>query len=415
MPVVNRQKNILSNFLSWFLIFWIFIPFQSTAEERDIKTLSWVSKSTIDGAFFINIFEVKKIQKIDFSDLDISSEKLDKTDPLDTIFFNELNEVNLRKYLLKSGFAKLRKEELANNDDIEAQHYAQRHKVGLWSNMTDKPPIKDKEPPSKKDKSPEKFYWQVFGENVLQFTREWGGIGAFIASLYGLWKGIQFYHKRRKLTLLFLGARSSGKSTLFKRLFTPNEKPRECNSPETTPKTAATTDKTKPWGRYEVTPIYVDTAGGAPHEQMTEMLRHDNFLTKLIRPNRYVWIIMLATTEKRVTMKDLEEKKIDSGFISEQLGYLALPIAMLQMVNIPKPDMIVICLSKFDLFSEHEPFHTASAEAKKLFENLFAEHTKRIKSATGKNIPVVVESCSACEDWRVKNIKDAIEEKLFTD
>lgn len=148
---------------------------------------------------------------------------------------------------------------------------------------------------------------------------------------------------------------------------------------------------------------------------MDQMLERDGRLQRLLRPSRRVWFIVLATTEKPVKREDPDEKKIDSDFIKEEIGYLTSPLGVIKARKTPKPDMIIVCLNKFDLFSEYEPKSQFAREAVQRIEKIFNAHIAKIKQACdgGKTIPHI-EVCSACEGWRVREIRDIIEQELYS-
>lgn len=371
----------------------------------------------------IKEYVINNTKQIDLSSLEIFPNQSNDNFPFNYTYFSEPDWILI---YLNNGYAKLKNEYVASESYKNAQEKAKNKRVGMWSQIL----AKDNSPdivPKQEPQPPQTHFdfssaWKKLinitmqcGGYIKYFIAEWGGYAAAIGSLFALWKIFRIYRNRRKLILLFLGARSTGKTTLFKRMFFPADRPSECDEPTTSPKTITQIDLHKVnWGGFEVTPIYVDTAGGKPGEQTTEMLNKDRLLNRLFRPSRHVWIIVLATTDKQVSQDDTEESKIDHDFITEQLGYLYLPRGILQATNTPKPDMIVICLSKFDLLSEYEPHSKFAVEAKIKINGIFNNHIERIKETAGEKIPVHIEAISACEGWRVREIRDAIEKQLYS-
>ena len=356
-----------------------------------------------DGKLKYSVWTYKEARTLDLSDLELSSEALGNQ-PLRIVIYG-----NVRKFkviLLKRGLAKLKDESSANAQLKSAQDYSRAKGIGLWKSVAAaSDPSKPKPPPT--------IDWNAIWKSVSRFVAAYGGYAAAIGTIMAGIQLLRLYRKKRKLYLLFLGVRSSGKTTLFKRIFYPTERPSECDKPRTT--LATTRERSKEqinWGDFVVTPEYIDTAGGKVGEQATEMLQRDDWLQRLIRPSRYVWLIVLATTNKNVSKNDTFDNKVDNGFIREQLGYLALPLGLLQAKDTHKPDMVFVCLSKFDLFSDADPDNESACTALRQIENLFVQHVNRIKEHSN-TIPVQVEICSACEGWRTHSIRDSIERKLY--
>jgi hypothetical protein len=117
----------------------------------------------------------------------------------------------------------------------------------------------------------------------------------------------------------------------------------------------------------------------------------------------------LATTARAVTRSSSREEKIDELFIQQQLGYLNLPIGMLLADRVPKPQMVIIAISKSDLFSEKD-----ARDAEATIGGIFRMHIASVqKACAGRKIPSRVVYCSALEGWNTDVVLRCIESSVF--
>jgi hypothetical protein len=162
-------------------------------------------------------------------------------------------------------------------------------------------------------------------------------------------------------------------------------------------------------GRYEVSPVYIDLPGGSPEHHINAILRRPLTGTGLFSREVSVWIILLATTARAVTRSSSREEKIDELFIQQQLGYLNLPIGMLLADRVPKPQMVIIAISKSDLFSEKD-----ARDAEATIGGIFRMHIASVqKACAGRKIPSRVVYCSALEGWNTDVVLRCIESSVF--
>ncbi len=387
-------------------------------QDRRVDKLFWAVNLNKNELTFKK-YLINDTKKVDITDLELWPEMINTSNPFKKIYHE--NSPDWKLLLLTRGFAKIKDERTASTVYINAQRNAKKLRLGMWQGTSSDDNLNqtsqkaaDLNQSSQKAADGGPIDYGALLKQIKGFIMEWGGYAAIITSLIFIYNIIRVYRKRRKLFLLFLGARASGKTTLYKRMFQPSDRPEECDKPTTSPTTTrSTSPKIVPLGSYDVTPVYIDTAGGKPGEQASEMLYKESWFQRMLRPSRFVWIIILATTDKHVCYSTPDEDKIDLNFISEQLGYLYLPRGILQATDTPKPDLILLCISKFDLFSEHDPHTKFALESKTKIMTIFAPHINRLKETVGGSIPVHFEIVSACEGWRVKEIRDVIEHHVY--
>jgi hypothetical protein len=143
----------------------------------------------------------------------------------------------------------------------------------------------------------------------------------------------------------------------------------------------------------------------------------DEFLRRrwLVR-TRVIWVITLTPTKsKAASLADPPDSKIDPLYISEQLGYLALPIGAITSKRIREPAMVLAVVTKFDLFADRDGVDPVSSDARRFLEHTFEKHLARLKAACERrSVPFQVEYCSALEGWRVESLMRHVKRALFS-
>ena len=157
--------------------------------------------------------------------------------------------------------------------------------------------------------------------------------------------------------------------------------------------------------------MYVTVPGGQPGIHLDELLTR----RWLVR-TKSIWIITLAPTRDRSVAKaDSDAKKVDLTYVAEQLGYIALPLGGITSKHSPKPAMVLVVVTKFDLFSDHDASNPSSAQALQYLERTFSAHIKRVQDACAqRDLQFHVEFCSAWEGWRVEALLRHIKHSLFS-
>jgi hypothetical protein len=293
---------------------------------------------------------------------------------------------------------------------VEAEKEARRLKLGIWKGTSQNKP--DSPQPSSTPK-PVKTglidrLWKSFDLEALKSAIAfWGGLSAAI--LTGSWllqQGIRA-SRRIEVSLLLLGPKSAGKTWLWARLDNPDISVADLEKLNPTPSVQKTSKPIRPrlMGRFEVYPFYIDVPGGEPgrhHEQMTKK--------RLFKRNKCIFILILSTTPDVTDNANV----IDREYISEQLGYVSLPLALISSANSTKPAMCMVVITKFDLFSDREPRHSGSSSAISQLNGIFQPHIARLEQACKtRGIPFELMFCSARDGWGIDSIYNRIEKALF--
>ena len=213
--------------------------------------------------------------------------------------------------LLRNGYARLKEQSSAPLAYQEAELDARAAGKGLWESKASPPELINSGDSNWPD-------WPELKISILRWIDLYGGISAVIGAIIATISIIIRFTRRRRMPLLFLGPQGVGKSWLWSRIRNPDiDEDALRKIPRTDSTKRPKNVNTEPMGPYVVTPIYIDTPGGQPGAQTTELLRK----SRLVR-QKVVWIITLSTTQEAVTHKSSEAEKIDNEYIYEQLGYL---------------------------------------------------------------------------------------------
>lgn len=398
----------------------LFVLSPSTAYGKDgdpptqETKIYWIDEITADGAVIVKEYGLGPTRKVSLPEIEIWKEKLSSYHPSRVFYWDK--EPDIKKMLLQNGLARLKDDGTAAPEYIEAQNEAKSQALGMWkaSSAGTQPEAKPSLP-ARILKTLKGLNWRDIGlvaGSLLIGVTGWYGGSAFI----GL---IRDWRRRYQIACILLGRPSTGKSWLWHRMLYSNLSQEEFHKIDRTEATIRTrSTRSKPMGRYEVTPVYVDTPGAQPGQQLTSMMEDSvksRRLRRFLRPSRSAWIIVLASTpDKSVTRTTEQTRKTDSAYIEQQLGHLDLPLGFLDSDRMPKPQMVIICLAKFDLFADHAPDDPSSSEVKKQLDGLFKRHISRIQNVCRRrSIPSAKVFCSAVKGWGVPDILASIEAALF--
>lgn len=363
------------------------------------EKLYWVEYITPDGNAIVRTYESTATQSVKVPDVELWPQKVNVRDPMSELYWEE---PDLTYEILRKGYGQLKNASEASLRHQEAQLDAAAVGRGLWDlkDGTSKAPAEHKE-----GLLPANF---LSPEKAVYWISVWGGVSAVLGSIALLARSLVGWWRRKRLPLVFLGAHSVGKSWLWARIKDPDitlDQLEAIDRTDVTNRTSALQPKTM--GKYVVTPTYIDTPGGQPGWQVTEMLGR-----RWLKPRKTVWVILLSTTPlKSTTRESPEDQKIDSDYMAEQLGYLMLPLGILSSPRAPKPNMIIMVISKFDLFAEKDDF----VPAKQKLRELFRRHIERVEGECSRaDVEFKLEFCSAREGWRALNIHSHIEKAIFS-
>lgn len=363
------------------------------------------NRITPDGKLEVFVYDKGVKKYIDVSDLDVTDNV--KSSP--NTLRNSLHwwigiEPDFKEELLKNGYAKLRDFDGALSVLKDAQKSAQEQGIGIWKKTSADPSPKPSIP---NDQQPENTDWKALILGGLSF---WGGMGTAIGSVVGLAAWIIRKKQQKRIYLFFFGLPSTGKTWISTRLAFPDIARSELlKKKERTRNVSRTSVPTvQVYGRYELHHENIDIPGGSPGEQLQHMLR------KRVKGifARQIWIITISTTQNSlVNYHSPDADKIDSKFVDHQLGYLNLPIAALQTIQRFKPELIVLLVTKMDIFFEHE---TQSPSGDGILDQIFQQHVAALRSECSRGkIPFIYEKCSALEGWRIDSLRRQIHQAIF--
>jgi len=350
----------------------------------------WVEKITADGKVILSRYDLKSRKTIALKDVSVWPALNNKADPIANIYFYT---PDLEVIFLEKGFAKLNRTVGSSEAYRAAQAKAKDAKIGWWAAPSGSPPLESLPPPTSS------VEW-------LPLIALWGGIGTFLGSLgWVISKAIKFF-RRRKIPILFLGTGGVGKSWIWIKMVNPDADLDELKKIGVSDAVReAKAQIPENFGKYLLTPVYIDTPGRMAGEQAQQLFKR-----------KRVWLIVLApTADDSITPSSPDPQKIDREYVARQLGYLTLPLGLLASKKIPKPTLVIIVFAKFDLFSVSAPDKPDSGEAKVLINEILRDHKAAIEhECNSAKIPVLTEFCSAREGWRTEGLMRQIKRSLFS-
>jgi hypothetical protein len=344
-----------------------------------------IERLSSDNKLTLKVYKADSnpIEIIDLSGLDITEEGKSF---LNGSYFSDIIP-DFKLNLLKAGHASIKLGSNALEAEENAQEQAKISKIGMWV-----------EPPPKKD---------VDWLNVIKLI---GGAVVGLGTLYGFKHIIDLllkFLKCRPVDLIMLGLGSAGKSWIIARLMNPDISEAELIAINITNVATKITGATMPVGKYEVIPTYVDTAGGQPGSQIKVMSS---------KKNKSIWVIVLSTTDKnKVDYSSKDDDKINHSHLEQQLGYLRFPLEMLESSFCKKPEMVIVCIGKFDIFSEDPPATKNAKSAEEKLEKLFEKHISQVKGiCRKKDVKFVLILCSALKKkWNTEQLESCVKTALY--
>jgi hypothetical protein len=325
------------------------------------------------------------VEIIDLSGLDITEEGKSS---LNGSYYGDRSP-DFKSMLLRKGYASIKLGSSVSEAEKNAQEQAKSSKLGKWAE-----PLPNKG-------------FEINWLDALKLTG-WlisAGIGACgVKATFDLLLKL-FYC--RPVDLIMLGLGSAGKTWIIARLMNPDISKGELDTLKITSVANRKTGTTMPVGKYEVIPTYVDTAGGQPGSQGKVMVSGKN---------KSIWVIVLSTTDKNgVYFDSNNDDKINNSHLDKQEGYLRFPLEMLELSICKKPEMVIICIGKFDIFSEDPPETKNAKLAEEKLKKLFEKHIYQINTTCEKQkITVIPVLCSALEkNWNTDRIEKCINTALY--
>jgi hypothetical protein len=135
----------------------------------------------------------------------------------------------------------------------------------------------------------------------------------------------------------------------------------------------------------------------------------------LVIPQKRVWVLHVSTTPRAdVLFSSPAAEKIDHYHIEQELGSLRLPEAVLASKRDPKPEAVLLAISKIDLFTDHDPNGADTTTQVQEVLNLFGRHQKRLaEECQNRGIPFQVILTSSLKNWGTNNLMQVLGHLYF--
>lgn len=321
-----------------------------------------------------------------------------------TIIYSSRDPLDVRHRILSSGRAQLIDEANATESERAAQALAQEGAVGMWSESDPDPEQETREGGSDQEEA----HTLVAAWNWLYDTarRLWGlaFAGGFIALAVS--RVIARRHNRT-FKALIVGSTSAGKTALHEAWRNPDIPAEKLLRTKPT----AQRDKSKHpspvvYGRYSIYPEVTDSPGSMPG-----IVLEDTSSLK----RRRLMIVVLAPTRANEIAQSENGAIFESEYIAEQRGYVTgLIRGVLTARTTRKPELVVVFLSKFDLYSKYPPDDSRGQAKKKTFEDAFAPHISSLKQdCSKKKIRFGVVVGSAVRRWNIDDLESLVKQTLY--
>ena len=366
----------------------LFHEISFTMDFRDIEKIE-------NGKIIYSKYNYSGKDSIDISDL-IVWEHINKERKLfNTIYWDW---TDLRIFLLENGYAKLKDETKANIKEIDAQNKAKSNKIAIWKKGYS--PSMDQQ--KKTDwKSIFRFFWKL-----IIFLTSVGFIGWLIKM------GYRKYYIQRRFKLLIIGEPSTGKTALLYNLVDPQIPKAEILKLTTS---KAVTQKERlnciPRGKFEIIPELADVPGSSFATVWDNFLGNNNHaLVMVVSPYKLNGI----TTDGSIKTLNIDND-IDQKYIDIQQGYVQAYIeGGLGSKVTQKPKILILFISKFDIYSKYSPEDSASRITKDKILSLFKDHINSSKTAAQKaGIPFEIVIGSSVEKWNTEKVLDIVSYNLY--
>jgi hypothetical protein len=368
------------------------------AETRDYLIIRKIE----GGKIVYERYNFSGQQELDISDLTVW-DKADHETVFNTFYYTSQD---LRILLLQTGYAKLNDSSRATPNEVQAQEKAQSAGMGMWKKAPSPSPTNYPSPGHDGSRWVEwNKYWSLLWQAFVILASV-GIIGAV-----GRWLYKKFYIQRR-VKLLLIGEPSSGKTSLQLTLIDPHISKNELlNTKMSKAVLEKKGHKHIPRGKFEILPRVTDVPGAAYGSVWDEVLGHPSHaLVILICPYRFNGVAKDGSKQLLSVAAD-----IDRQYIDMQLGYVQAYVeGLLGAKRTKKPKMVILFISKFDLFSKTPPDDSASDQITKQLNGVFNSHINSAKSAAQKaSVPCEVLIGSAVEKWNTEAVLTAVAKALY--
>jgi len=421
---MNRSKTILVSVVCG--LFAALSTTPSLVAQRG--RLYRVHEVTTTGIrFSTSEYQLGQVDSVGFPDLEIWAGAVN-SDSLNLIYWSL---PDWRYQLLRRGYARIRSDTSINPFYHQVEDSARTKRLGLWRQLSTSP-VQARRGDSaasvvpgtgRPNSATDSMRTSAEGKDEATwvgtlFKFVLGGIALFGG--YEVLAYIKDWFRRHRVTLILLGEPASGKSWFWHKLIEPSISERDLEKFDRNADVQSGKGDTMAVGVYTLVPQFVDLPGRQTGEHLSKLIdrRRFRFIRFLLVPQKRIWIIFLAPVGDvgvpEVHRGTDTEWVLDEKYVAEQLGYLALPEGVLASKDTPKPEMVIMCISKFDIFSAFAPQDSQARVAAQRLESDFRNHITRIKRAcAAKGVPFDVLLTSARKGWGVEDVQRRIQTALY--
>lgn len=319
----------------------------------------------------------------------------------DTIFFAS-DDATLRISLLRSGYVELIDPDLASETEQAAQENAREALRGLWGS-----PAPDRQ--NLPAESPRDVIGDRMGQ-LVKFVKDRAAAlgGLLFAGGFVVWACQAAVQKRheRKVEALVIGLPAVGKSAFVEAWRDNSVSPGDMlGLAPTIVKSTATHGRPIVAGRYELYPTVTDTPGSKPGVALDLMLRRRR------RPFRkHILVLVLSpTTSFHGTAFDEKFIRIQEGFVSSFVE------ALLTAKKVRKPALLLVYVSKFDLYSHAAPRDSSSRATLATITDAFKPHLGALRQTCERErIPFREVYGSSVKRWGFAEVGEEIKVALYS-
>jgi len=386
--------------------------------QADPGTEQWLELMSVSvGKATYRVYRPQRSESVDLADLELGKEIIDNPSALRRVF---RSPAQIKVALLDHGFAKLKDERSAPADLVQAQRTAQAQGLGLWKRSTPAPAVALSHSQAPQSLQPSRAVeGDGFTATLARLTSLAGGLLnavvwaiSFCGGLIAVVLVFRNWLTRERVTLLLMGESAAGKTWLWCRLKEPDIARADLPT-ELSRKTASgSLMYPKVYGHHVLIPTFVDLPGTQLGQQMTHMLNRRRFaqVRGLAWRRKVIWIVVVSPTRGDA----LAANDLDRDYMTLQLGYLALPAAALAAREVPKPSLVALAITKFDIFSSEAPDHKTSVAARAQLEKAFEGHKNRLaKECEIQKIPFSLVLTSALEGWGAEELLKRVHKVLY--
>lgn len=351
-----------------------------------------------NGKIYYEKYNFSAQQVIDIADMELWDKAAGDEAVVNTFYYDSKD---FRLLLLEEGFAKLNNTANARPTEVEAQTTATNLKKGMWSEIST---------PSQLPKQQE---GGINWFNVIDFA--WKGV--LILASFGIVgaiskKAYKNFYIQRRVRLLIIGEPSSGKTALLYSMVDPHISKKDLLNTQTS---KATTKKKGlkhiPRGKFEIIPEVTDVPGAAfatAWDEMAESQHH--VLLIVLSPYKGNGLQADDYVDSLDVANDIDQKYIDI-----QIGYVQAYVEGGVGSRIAKkPKLVVMFISKFDLFCKTPPYDSASRHVNQKIIEIFKDHINSAQTAAKKaGVPFELVIGSAVEKWGTEQILNLTAKTLY--